>query len=258
LFGVVQQRESQAECQVIADASDERDLVPAEVRVALGAHERDAPPDGPAGAEDRAKLGAKAELPVDPSIPGAALRLAVGRLVQGRHGTPFAREVAELREVGLEELVVDEAPADRPEHPRRRVLDGEACEQQRVRVGGLPTAGRVLHHRPQALRDLLEKLERGQAAHGELRDRRLSSDALHAERNTSRRPMVRRQAGLSDPPTEGCEKTARPRDGLAADALRPSTARQQLSPKGLTMTTNPTFLLVHGSWHDGTSWSAVA
>ena len=24
------------------------------------------------------------------------------------------------------------------------------------------------------------------------------------------------------------------------------------------MTTNPTFLLVHGSWHDGTSWSAVA
>jgi len=26
----------------------------------------------------------------------------------------------------------------------------------------------------------------------------------------------------------------------------------------MLMSTNPTFLLVHGSWHDGSCWSAVA
>src|SRR5262249_17898546 len=110
-FRLAQQRQSQPERDVIADALDEGRLTEAEVRLPAVAHEGDGAPASAAAPEDRAQLRPEPELSVDLAIAGTALRLSVCLLTQRRHGPSPARELAELREVGFEQLVLDEAPA---------------------------------------------------------------------------------------------------------------------------------------------------
>jgi hypothetical protein len=81
---------------VAADAGDEGDLVAVEVRFAVVADERDAPPAGRAAAEHGAQLGPEAEGAVDLAVAGAAFRLAVRGLVQRGDRARPAREFAEL------------------------------------------------------------------------------------------------------------------------------------------------------------------
>jgi hypothetical protein len=131
---------------VAAHALDERDIRAAEVRLARAPHERDAAPAGRAGAKHGPEFGAEAERAVDLAIAGAALGLALGFGVQRGHGPRGTREPCELREVGLEELVVDEPPAHRTQRSRFGVLDRKAGEQQRRWIGRLPAPDAVGHY----------------------------------------------------------------------------------------------------------------
>jgi hypothetical protein len=97
---------------------------------------------------------------VNLAVAPAAVELAVGGSGKRCHGTPQTREVAELGDVGLEQLVVDEAPAHGRELSRVGVLDRETGEQQRLGIGRLPASRGVRHDSAETFSHAVEQLER--------------------------------------------------------------------------------------------------